>query len=246
MRDRGLFVVFEGGDRVGKSTQVRALAAALELSGIDHVITFEPGDTAAGSQVRQLLLDPESDLDDRCETLLYAADKAQHVTRVVLPALAAGKVVVSDRYVDSMLAYQGSGRGLDGGTLAALAGAAASGPKSAATARARVDRFSLGWWARMFFLCWDAWAALPPSTVSQSRARHPHCSPAGPCASPQTRGAPHELRGGNPSKAVLAPAMGHAGPARHAAALRGRRRLGPRGAWEFQGNTEPVPVQWTP
>ncbi|WP_341729161.1 dTMP kinase [Brooklawnia sp.] len=127
MLDRGLFIVFEGGDRVGKSTQVRALAAALELSGIDHVITFEPGDTAAGSQVRQLLLDPESDLDDRCETLLYAADKAQHVTRVVLPALAAGKVVVSDRYVDSMLAYQGSGRGLDGGTLAALADWATGG-----------------------------------------------------------------------------------------------------------------------
>lgn len=106
----GLFVVFEGGDRVGKSTQVRALAAALAASGIDHIVTHEPGDTPAGKIIRDLLLDPASHLDDRAEALLYAADKAQHIAQVVRPALAAGQVVVCDRYVDSMLAYQGAGR----------------------------------------------------------------------------------------------------------------------------------------
>ncbi len=108
----GLFVVFEGGDRVGKSTQVRALAAALAASGIDHIVTHEPGDTPAGKVIRDLLLDPASHLDHRAEALLYAADKAQHIAQVVRPALAAGQVVVCDRYVDSMLAYQGAGRDL--------------------------------------------------------------------------------------------------------------------------------------
>ena len=127
MSDRGLFVVIEGGDRVGKSTQVRALAAALELSGVDHVITHEPGGTPVGNTLRDLLLDPESDLDDRCEALLYAADKAQPVSRVVLPALAAGQTVVSDRYVGSMLAYQGAGRRLNVDDLKAIAGWATGG-----------------------------------------------------------------------------------------------------------------------
>ena len=127
MSDRGLFVVIEGGDRVGKSTQVRALAAALELSGVDHVITHEPGGTPVGNTLRDLLLDPESDLDVRCEALLYAADKAQHVSRVVLPALAAGQTVVSDRYVGSMLAYQGAGRRLNVDDLKAIAGWATGG-----------------------------------------------------------------------------------------------------------------------
>lgn len=112
MSEAGLFVVFEGGDRVGKSTQVRALAAALAASGVDHVVTHEPGDTEVGATIRRLLLDPASKLDDRCEALLYAADKAQHVRQVVRPALDAGQVVVCDRYIDSMLAYQGAGRSL--------------------------------------------------------------------------------------------------------------------------------------
>ena len=85
MSDRGLFVVIEGGDRVGKSTQVRALAAALELSGVDHVITHEPGGTPVGNTLRDLLLDPESDLDDRCEALLAVgrvADAALELERL--------------------------------------------------------------------------------------------------------------------------------------------------------------------
>ncbi len=110
----GLFVVFEGGDGVGKSTQVELLCANLDALGIAQLRTYEPGDSEAGRQIRRIVLDPATgDLAPRAEALLYAADKAHHVTSVVLPALAAGKVVVCDRYVDSMLAYQGAGRVLD-------------------------------------------------------------------------------------------------------------------------------------
>lgn len=117
---KGLFVVFEGGDCTGKSSQVDALANSLRLSGVDHLVTREPGSTPEGEAIRALLLDPSSDLDDRCEALLYAADKAQHVTRVIRPALEAGKVVICDRYVDSMLAYQGAGRTLSVAELGQL------------------------------------------------------------------------------------------------------------------------------
>lgn len=107
----GLFIVFEGGDAVGKSTQVRALTHWLTDQGISVVQTFEPGDTAVGRTIRKAVLDPATgDLSPRTEALLYAADKAQHVAEVVAPALSAGQVVVCDRYVDSMLAYQGAGR----------------------------------------------------------------------------------------------------------------------------------------
>lgn len=110
----GLFVVFEGGDGVGKSTQVALLCAALTERGIGNLRTYEPGDTAAGRRIRQIVLDPSTgELAPRAEALLYAADKAHHVSSLVLPALEAGQVVVCDRYVDSMLAYQGAGRVLD-------------------------------------------------------------------------------------------------------------------------------------
>lgn len=111
---RGLFVVFEGGDGTGKSTQQRLLASALAEHGVDHVVTFEPGDSWLGRQVRGLVLDPASgDITPRAEALLYIADKAQHVAEVVEPALSRGAVVLCDRYVDSTLAYQGAGRVLD-------------------------------------------------------------------------------------------------------------------------------------
>ena len=107
----GLFLVFEGGDGVGKSTQVALLCTALADAGREVLRTFEPGDSAVGAQIRRLLLDPATgDLAPRAEALLYAADKAQHLHAVVLPALQRGAVVVCDRYVDSMLAYQGAGR----------------------------------------------------------------------------------------------------------------------------------------
>ena len=110
----GVFVCFEGGEGAGKSTQTRALEAWLRSEGYAVRLTFEPGDTEVGRRVRQIVLEPATgDLSDRTETLLYAADKAEHVDTVVLPALERGEVVITDRYVDSSLAYQGAGRVLD-------------------------------------------------------------------------------------------------------------------------------------
>ena len=109
----GCFVAFEGGEGAGKSTQAKALGAWLEADGYDVVLTREPGDTEVGQKLRQIVLDPATgDISHRTEALLYAADKAEHVDRVVAPALARGAVVVTDRYVDSTLAYQGAGRDL--------------------------------------------------------------------------------------------------------------------------------------
>jgi dTMP kinase len=111
--DVGVFVCFEGGDGSGKSTQSRALAAWLEAESYAVRLTFEPGDTEVGVRVREIVLDPATgELSDRTESLLYAADKAEHVHQVVQPALDRGEVVITDRYVDSMLAYQGAGRPL--------------------------------------------------------------------------------------------------------------------------------------
>ena len=107
-RQRGRFVAFEGGEACGKSTQ-----AALLAGRVDAVLTREPGGTAIGERVRELLLDPRvAGLDGRAETLLMAAARAQHVAEVVAPALAAGRHVVTDRFAHSSLAYQGYGRGL--------------------------------------------------------------------------------------------------------------------------------------
>ena len=109
----GCFVALEGGEGAGKSTQAHRLRAWLESEGRDVVLTHQPGDTEVGRQVRRIVLDPATgDISPRTETLLYAADKAEHVERVVLPALRRGAVVVTDRYVDSTIAYQGGGRDL--------------------------------------------------------------------------------------------------------------------------------------
>ncbi|MDN4171907.1 dTMP kinase [Nocardioides sp. SOB77] len=110
----GVLVCFEGGEGSGKSTQSRRLRAWLEEEGYVVVSTFEPGDTEVGRELRRLVLDPATGaLDPRTEALLYAADRAEHVARLVRPALERGEVVVMDRYVDSSLAYQGAGRDLD-------------------------------------------------------------------------------------------------------------------------------------
>jgi dTMP kinase len=110
----GVFVCFEGGEGSGKSTQSRLLRDWLEADGYAVVLTFEPGDTEVGREMRRIVLSPETrELADRTEVLLYAADKAEHVETVVQPALDRGAVVVTDRYVDSTLAYQGAGRTLD-------------------------------------------------------------------------------------------------------------------------------------
>ncbi len=109
----GCFVALEGGEGAGKSTQARLLREWLESDGYDVVLTHEPGDTEVGAKLRQIVLDPATgDISHRTEALLYAADKAEHVDRVVRPALDRGAVVITDRYVDSTLAYQGAGRDL--------------------------------------------------------------------------------------------------------------------------------------
>lgn len=109
----GLFVVFEGGDGVGKSTQLKMLADALETAGRKVVVTREPGGTPLGVELRQAIMHG-GHVDPRAEALLYAADRAHHVATVVRPALAAGAVVIQDRYVDSSIVYQGGARGLGG------------------------------------------------------------------------------------------------------------------------------------
>jgi dTMP kinase len=118
----GVFVCFEGGEGAGKSTQARTLAASLEQRGYHPLLTFEPGDTAVGKELRRIVLDPATgELSHRTEVLLYAADKAEHVDTVVMPALERGQVVITDRYVDSLLAYQGGGRLLDLGDVERVA-----------------------------------------------------------------------------------------------------------------------------
>jgi len=108
----GLFVAFEGGEGAGKTTQIRLLADWLAEQRLPCLATGEPGGTALGRKLREALLDPAAAPDPRAEALLYAADRADHVARVVRPALERGDIVLSDRYVDSSLAYQGAGREL--------------------------------------------------------------------------------------------------------------------------------------
>lgn len=119
---KGVFICLEGGDGAGKSTQSKLLCEWLESLGHSVLLTREPGGTRAGQQMREILLDPATgELSPRAEALLYAADKAQHVDHVIMPALERGEVVVTDRYVDSTLAYQGAGRAIPEEELAAIA-----------------------------------------------------------------------------------------------------------------------------
>jgi dTMP kinase len=108
----GRFVVFEGGEGAGKTTQLRQLAEALAGDGWPVTTTAQPGGTPAGKCIRGLLLDPAVTLTGRAEALLYAADRAEHAATVLRPALARGDVVLCDRYSDSSIAYQGAGRAL--------------------------------------------------------------------------------------------------------------------------------------
>lgn len=108
---QGLFIAFEGGDGAGKSTQVRLLAAALESLGREVVVTRQPGGTPLGAQIRDLVLHGDH-VSSRAEALLFAADKAHHVDQLIRPSIDGGAVVITDRYTDSAVAYQGAGRDL--------------------------------------------------------------------------------------------------------------------------------------
>ncbi|HEX6936235.1 MAG TPA: dTMP kinase [Actinomycetes bacterium] len=127
---QGFFIALEGGEGAGKSTQAQRLREWLESLGHDVVITHEPGGTDVGRRLRSVLLDlpepaderaePAHGLSPRAEALLFAADRAEHVARVIAPALALGHIVITDRYVDSSVAYQGAGRDLAAGEVAKL------------------------------------------------------------------------------------------------------------------------------
>ena len=139
-RPAGLFVAFEGGEGAGKSTQVRRLAEWLAGLGHEVVVTHEPGGTPVGTRLRALLLDRETaGLSPRAEALLYAADRAHTSTRVVRPALERGAVVVTDRYVDSSIAYQAAGRVLPESEIRELSDWATDGllPRAHRAARHR-------------------------------------------------------------------------------------------------------------
>ncbi|MFA7466883.1 MAG: dTMP kinase [Desulfotomaculaceae bacterium] len=117
----GKFIVFEGIDGSGKTTQMKLLAQALEKRAMPVLCTREPGGTDIGTRLRELLLDPTCrDITHRTEAFLYAADRAQHVTEKIMPALRRGDTVLCDRFIYSTLAYQGGGRGLDREFLARL------------------------------------------------------------------------------------------------------------------------------
>lgn len=119
----GRFITLEGGEGVGKSTQIRALSAALAARGVEVVATREPGGSAGAEAIRALLMEGSDDRwDARSEALLFAAARADHVARTIRPALDRGAWVLCDRFVDSSRAYQGGGGGITDGDLLALHG----------------------------------------------------------------------------------------------------------------------------
>jgi dTMP kinase len=144
----GLFITLEGGDGVGKSTQAALLEEWLTAQGRTVVRTREPGGTAFGVEVREIVLHHRGDIAPRAEALLYAADRAHHIATLVRPALERGEVVLQDRYLDSSVAYQGAGRVLDAQQIRDLSLWAAEGllpdltillDLDEDTARARLD-----------------------------------------------------------------------------------------------------------
>jgi len=123
-----VFITFEGPDGSGKTTQAHLLAERLREQRYEVVLTREPGGSDIGDQIRAVLHDLRNTaMDARTEILLYSASRAQHVAQLIRPALAAGKIVISDRYADSTLAYQGYGRGLDLETLRTVTAFATGG-----------------------------------------------------------------------------------------------------------------------
>ena len=140
MGKRGVFITIEGMDGCGKSTQMRRLAKRLIASGHEVIETAEPGGTQIGSKIRNILLDSaNTELSPRAELLLYFAARAQNVDELILPALERGSIVLSDRFTDSSLAYQGCGRGLGAETVLALDRIACRGLKPDLTLLIDID-----------------------------------------------------------------------------------------------------------
>jgi dTMP kinase len=144
----GLFLTFEGGDGSGKSTQAALLESWLLEQGRTVLRTREPGGSVVGDQIREIVLHYRGDVAPRAEALLYAADRAHHIATVVRPALERGEIVLQDRYLDSSVAYQGSGRVLDPAEIRSLSLWAAEGllpdvtvllDLDVATSRTRLD-----------------------------------------------------------------------------------------------------------
>ena len=125
----GTFITFEGIDGSGKSTQLRLLANFLRAQKCEVLTTREPGGTPVGLKLRAALLDAKEEVDPLTELLVFAADRAQHVRRVLRPALAAGQVVISDRYADATVAYQGAGRGFSNELISRIVELATEGLK---------------------------------------------------------------------------------------------------------------------
>ena len=125
----GTFITFEGIDGSGKSTQLRLLNNFLRANGFNPLITREPGGTPVGLRLRAALLDASEEVDPLTELLVFAADRAQHVRRVIRPALEAGQIVISDRYADATVAYQGAGRGFSPALIGEIVQLATEGLK---------------------------------------------------------------------------------------------------------------------
>jgi dTMP kinase len=131
---KGIFITFEGPDGAGKTTQLKRLAAVLEQTGRDIVITREPGGTPIGDQIRSIILSPDNkEMVDQTEVLLYAASRAQHVHELILPSLEAGKIVLCDRFIDASVAYQAYGLGIDPAVVEEINRFASSGLQPART-----------------------------------------------------------------------------------------------------------------
>ena len=111
--NRGLFITFEGADGCGKTTQLNLLEKYLIDKGLDVIVTREPGAKGLGEKFREILLNYDGIVSDRCESFLFLADRAQNIDTIVKPAVSSGKIVLCDRHIDSSVAYQGYGRGLD-------------------------------------------------------------------------------------------------------------------------------------
>ena len=135
----GTFITFEGIDGSGKSTQLRLLNNFLRANGWNALVTREPGGTPVGLRLRAALLDATEEVDPLTELLVFAADRAQHVRRVIRPALENGHIVISDRYADATVAYQGAGRGFSPELIAEIVQLATEGLKPDLTVLFDVD-----------------------------------------------------------------------------------------------------------